>query len=219
MSSLDDPRISEVLAREHELAKGDDARMASVRGQIDAAKADGSFTYALYPTDVYLAIEPTMGVFLNLCARSIGARTIVEFGTSFGISTIYLAAAVKDLGGKVIGSELESSKAEQARANLEEAGLADYADIRIGDALETLKDVEGPVDLLFLDGWKDIYVPVAKLMEPKLRPGSLVLADNLHTFPAELKPYLDYVNRPEGPYRSVTLPFESGLGFSLYAPE
>jgi len=193
--------------------------MARVRGQIDAAKADGSFTYALYPRDVYLSIQPAMGVFLNLCARNIDAKTIVEFGTSFGISTLYLAAAARDTGGHVTGTELEASKAERARANLQQAGLADYAEIRIGDAMETLKDVDEPVDLLFLDGWKDIYVPVAKMMEPKLRPGSLVLADNLHTFPAELKPYLDYVSRPDGPYKSMTLPFESGLGFSLYAPD
>lgn len=219
MSSLDDPKLSKILAREHELAKGDDARWAGVREKIDAAKADGTYSYALYPKDVYLAVQPAMGVFLNLCARSLGARTIVEFGTSFGISTLYLAAAARDTGGFVTGSELEPSKAERARANLQEAGLADYAEIRIGDAMETLKDVAGPVDLLFLDGWKDLYVPVLQMMEAKLRAGSLVLADNIHTFPAELKPYMDYVSRADGPYDSMILPFESGLGFSLYAPD
>ncbi|HDO52560.1 MAG TPA: methyltransferase, partial [Rhizobiales bacterium] len=154
-----------------------------------------------------------------LCAKAIGATHIVEFGSSFGISTLYLAAAAKDTGGRVTGTEMEASKAEKARANLEEAGLADYAEIKVGDALETLKDLDGPVDLLFLDGWKDLYVPVAKLMEPKLRPGSLLLADNVYTFPAEIKAYLDYTGFPGGPYASVTLPFESGLGYALYAPE
>ena len=219
MSSLDDPRLRKILAREHELAKGDDARWGDVREKIDAAKADGTFTHALYPKDVYLAVQPAMGVFLNLCARSLGAKTIVEFGTSFGISTLYLAAAARDTGGHVIGSELEVSKAEKARANLREAGLADHAEIRTGDAMQTLKDVAGPVDLLFLDGWKDLYVPVLKMMQEKLRAGSLVLADNIHTFPAELKPYLEYVGRADGPYNSMTLPFESGLEFSLYAPQ
>lgn len=219
MNTLDDPRLREVLAREHKLAGGDGARMAGVRDKINAAKADGTFTSALYPSDVYLSIEPAMGVFLNLCAKAIGATHIVEFGSSFGISTLYLAAAAKDTGGRVTGTEMEASKAEKARANLEEAGLADYAEIRVGDALETLKDLDGPVDLLFLDGWKDLYVPVAKLMEPKLRPGSLLLADNVYTFPAEIKAYLDYTGFPGGPYASVTLPFESGLGYALYAPE
>ena len=217
MNTLDDPKIQAVLAREHELAGGDDERMAGVRENIQAAKADGTFAYDLYPKDVYFAIEPAMGVFLNLCAKAISAKHIVEFGSSFGISTIYLAAAAKDTGGKVIGTEMEASKAEKARANMEEAGLSEYAEIRVGDALETLKDLDGPVDLLFLDGWKDLYVPVAKMMEPKLRPGSLVLADNIHSFPAELKTYLEYTSAPGGPYTSVTLPFESGLGYALYS--
>ena len=219
MSSLDDPKLRKILAREHELAEGDDARLARVREKIDAAKADGTFTHALYPKDVYLAVQPAMGTFLNLCARNLGAKTIVEFGTSFGISTLYLAAAARDTGGHVIGSELEPSKAKKARANLQQAGLADTTEIRIGDAMQTLTDVAGPVDLLFLDGWKDLYVPVVKMMEARLRPGSLVLADNIHTFPAELKPYVDYVNRADGPFNSMILPFESGLGFSLYAPD
>jgi predicted O-methyltransferase YrrM len=216
VNTLDDPKVQAVLAREHELAKGDDARLASVRAQLDAAKAAGEYSFDLLPKDVYLAIEPAMGVFLNLCAKTIGAKTIVEFGTSYGISTIYLAAA-KDVGGKIIGTELEATKAEKARANLEEAGLGDLVDIRVGDAMETLKEIEGPVDLLFLDGWKDLYVQMAKMMEPELRPGSLVLADNIHTFPDELKAYLDYMGRADGPYASVTLPFESGLGYSLYS--
>jgi predicted O-methyltransferase YrrM len=217
LNALDDPKVQAVLEREHELAKGDEARLASVRAQLDAAKAAGEYTFDLLPKDVYLCIEPAMGVFLNLCAKTIGAKTIVEFGTSFGISTIYLAAAARDTGAQVIGTELEPSKAQKARANLEEAGLGDLVDIRVGDAMETLQGIESPVDLLFLDGWKDLYVPVAKMMEPALRPGSLVLADNIHTFPAELKAYLDYMGRADGPYKSVTLPFESGLHFSLYS--
>jgi len=128
-----------------------------------------------------------------------------------------LAREHERAGGKVIGTEMEASKAERARANLADAGLAEYAEIRIGDALETLKNLAGPVDLLFLDGWKDLYVPVAKMMEPKLRTGALLLADTIRTFPAEPKSYLDYTGAPDGPYRSVTLPFESGLGYALYS--
>ena len=217
MNTLDDPNVQAVLAREHELAKGDDVQLASMRDRIDAAKADGTFSYDLYPKDVYLSIEPAMGVFLNLCAKTIGAKQIVEFGSSFGISTLYLAAAAKDTGGRVIGTEMEASKADKARANLEEAGLSEQAEIRVGDAMEALMDLDGPVDLLFLDGWKDLYVPVAKMMEPKLRTGAVLLADNIFTFSEEIKTYLDYINSSGGPYTSVTLPFESGLGYSLYS--
>lgn len=213
--TLDDPIIQTVLAREHALSEGDDARLESIRAKIDAAKQAGTFTYDMYPNDVYLCIEPAMGVFLNLCARSLGAKTIVEFGTSFGVSTIYLAAAAIDTGGRVIGTELEPSKAEKAHVNLSEAGLSDVVDLRIGDALETLKDIDGPVDLLFLDGWKDLYVPVTEMMQPKLAKDAVVLADNIHTFPAEMKAFTDYMGNPEGIFRSVTLPFDSGLHYSV----
>ncbi|MDH3579188.1 MAG: class I SAM-dependent methyltransferase, partial [Hyphomicrobiales bacterium] len=191
---LDTEAVANVLAREHERAGADEARLVKVRPQIDAAKAAGKSANELYPKDVYLAIEPAMGRFLHLAATSIGARRIVEFGTSFGISTIYLAAAVKEAGGKVIGTEMEPAKAARAQANLADAGLSESAEIRVGDALETLKGLEGPVDLLFLDGWKDLYLPVLEMMQSVLREGALVLADNIHTFPDELASYMDAVN-------------------------
>jgi len=215
-SALDDPKIQAVLAREHQLSEGDGARLAAIRDEIEAAKKTGQFSYDIFPKDVYLCIEPAMGTFLNLCARSLGAKTIVEFGTSFGVSTIYLAAAAKDTGGRVIGTELEASKAEKAIANLEEAGLSQYVDIRIGDAMETLSDIEGPIDLLFLDGWKDIYLPLARMMQPRLARGAVVLADNIYTFPVEMKAYVDFMGDANGQFRSVTLPFDSGLHYSLY---
>ena len=216
MSVLDNPKVHRVLEREHGRAEGDSERLASIRDKIDAAKAAGTFTYDMYPTDVYLAIEPAMGRFLNLCTRSLDAKCIVEFGTSFGISTIYLAAAARETGGRVVGSELEPSKAERAQANLEEAGLADVVEIRVGDAMQTLQELDGSVDLLFLDGWKDLYVPVTQLLEGKLRHGAVVLADNIHTFKAEIQAYVDYMARQDGPFHSVTLPFESGLHYSYY---
>ena len=216
---LESDPIAAVLAREHERAVGDEDRLSELRETIDAAKADGTFTYDLYPPTVYLAIEPAMGRFMYLAAKSIGARRIVEFGTSFGISTIYLAAAARESGGEVIGSELIAEKAERAEANLGDAGLADCTDIRVGDAMETLSTVERPVDMLFLDGWKDLYLPVLKMIQPKLRPGALVLADNIATFQRELEPYVDYVSDTAGPFRAVNVPFASGLSFALYEGE
>ncbi len=213
---LESEPLGPVLAREHERAKADESRMAAVRPRIEAAKADGSFTYDLYPTDVYLAIEPAMGRFLFQAARAVGARTVIEFGTSFGISTLYLAAAARETGGRVIGTELEPAKATRARANLAEAGLERWAEIRVGDALETLKDIDGPVDVLFLDGWKDLYLPVLEFMRPALRSGARVLADNVDTFASELAPYWRHVTDPAGPFRSTKVPFRSGLAYSVY---
>ena len=124
--------------------------------------------------------------------------------------------AARETAGHVITSELEPRKVDHARANLEEAGLAQWVEVRQGDALETLKKIDGPIEFLFLDGWKDLYVPVLKLLEPKLANGALVLADNIFTFPDELKSYVEMVSAPGGPYRSVVLPFTSGISFSIY---
>lgn len=218
---LRDPKVQAVLAREHTLAEADEGKLAEVRPAIEAAKREqaGFDNYAhLYPKDVYLSIAPEMGQFLTLAAESIGARRIVEFGTSFGISTIYLAAAVKARGGQVIGSEREANKVARARNNLTEAELSEQTDIREGDALRTLMSVEAPIDMVFLDGWKELYQPVLELLEPKLRPGALVLADNVRTFPDDLAPYLNYVSRPDGSYRTTVIPFDSGLAYSLFMP-
>jgi len=126
---------------------------------------------------------------------------IVEFGTSFGLSTIHLAAALKDNGGgRVIGSEFEPAKVTQARDNLRAAGLAEFAEIREGDALETLaRDLPASIDLLLLDGAKVLYPQVLALVESRLRPGALVLADNADHNPD----FLAYVRSPANGYLSV----------------
>ncbi|MGY6768903.1 O-methyltransferase [Komagataeibacter sp. NFXK3] len=145
---------------------------------LDRERADYRSVYHQYAGN-FLAVSPRYGQFLYMMARACKARRIVEFGTSMGISTIYLAAALRDNGGgQLIGSEIESTKALQARANLGAAGLTDLVDIREGDALETLRDIDGPVDLLLLDGAFSLYLPVLKLIEPRLVPGAAILGEN-----------------------------------------
>jgi predicted O-methyltransferase YrrM len=90
------------------------------------------------------------------------------------------------------------------------------AEVRLGDALETLQEVPEPVDLVFLDGWKDLYLPVLKLLEPRLRPGAVVLADNIHTFRKALRPYVEYVQSGENGFESTTLSISDGLEYSHY---
>ncbi|WP_088346454.1 MULTISPECIES: class I SAM-dependent methyltransferase [Rhodomicrobium] len=158
--------------------------------------------------DKFLSVSPTFGRFLYMIARARNATRIVEFGTSMGISTIYLAAALRDNGGgHLITSELEPTKVARARAHLDAAGLADLVDIREGDALDTLKDVDGDVDLLLLDGAFTLYLPVLKLVEPRLRPGAVVLGENAFE-PA----YLDYVRDPASGYLTQSLPLDEGRG-------
>jgi predicted O-methyltransferase YrrM len=166
--------------------------------------------------DVCFAVSPDVGQFLYLTVLALGARSIVEFGTSFGVSTVYLAAAAGHTGGTVVTSELEPSKAAAAAENVTSAGLGAYVDIRVGDALETLRDTPAPVDLVLLDGWKPLYLPVLELLTPSLRPGAVVLADDVD-MAKEFGDYLERVRSPAGPFRSVTIPLGEGLEYSYYA--
>jgi predicted O-methyltransferase YrrM len=157
--------------------------------------------------DNFLNVSPTYGRFLYAIVRACKARRIVEFGSSMGISTIYLAAALRDNGGgHLVGSELEPTKSVPARANLDAAGLADLVDIREGDALETLGDVGGEIDLLLLDGAFALYLPVLRLVERRLKPGA-ILGEN--AFEPE---YLEHVRDPASGYVSQPLPIEEGRG-------
>jgi predicted O-methyltransferase YrrM len=140
---------------------------------------------------------------------------VVEFGTSFGISTIYLAAAVRDNGaGRVVSTELNAAKVAQARANLAEAGLTDQVTILAGDALETLASLNAPVEFVLLDGWKGLYLRVLRLLEPRLTPGALVLADDSVSMAAQMADYLVYVRDPGHGYLSIAFPGSDGMEIS-----
>ena len=166
---------------------------------------------------VYVPVSRSQGQMLYLVARSIDAKRVVEFGTSFGISTLYLAAAMKDNGGGVvIGSEIEPSKHAKAEEHLREAGLAELADVRLGDALETLATVDAPIDMVLLDGWKDLYLPILHLLKPKLKPRAVVLADNIYTFKRALRPYVEYVQNPANGFVSSTLEISDGFELSIF---
>jgi predicted O-methyltransferase YrrM len=165
--------------------------------------------------DYYIPISAEAGKLLYALVRAIQPATVVEFGTSYGISTLYLAAAVADNGaGQVFTTELSSKKAAAARANLDEAGVGDAVTILFGDALETLVGVPGPIGLVLLDGWKNLCLPVLRLLEPRLAPGALVAADDItHTTMAD---YLRYVRDPASGYVSVAFPVEDGMELSSW---
>jgi predicted O-methyltransferase YrrM len=140
---------------------------------------------------------------------------IVEFGASHGISTIYLAAAVRELGaGRVTTTELRRDRAQIARENLAAAGLDDLVELRVGDARDTLKHLDGPVDMVFLDGWNDLYLPVLRLLESRLRPGALVAADMSPDDP-HLDAYRDHVGDPANGYHSLEVPLDDGVVVSV----
>ena len=157
-STLDTPRVADLVTRLFAEAEASNTRLHELFGAMSPEErrrrmtdptADYREFYGL-AKELYLAVSPETARLLYLLARANGARAIVEFGTSFGISTIHLAAALRDNddgrgGFRLIGSDLEPAKVAQARANLAEAGLDDLVDVREGDALETLaKDLPRP---------------------------------------------------------------------------
>ena len=183
----------------------DDVRARLMRSKTDYRDLYGRLKNAP------LAISRETGTLLYMLARSSRARTIVEFGTSFGISTLHLAAALKDNGGgHLITSEFEPSKVERARANLNAGGLIELVEIREGDALQTLNaGLPDTIDLLLLDGAKALYPEILSLVESRLRPGAFIVADNADDSPD----YLTLMRAPASGYISV--PFGEDVELSM----
>ncbi len=164
--------------------------------------------------DKLVALERDKAEFCYLACRALGARRIVELGTSFGVSTLYLAAAVRDNGGgRVVGVEHEPAKVAAARANFAAAGLSEFVDLREGDLRETLKRLEGPIDFALFDIWVDMARPALELIGPHLRTGSVLCADNPRQAGGGYADYFAYL--ADNGFRTLTLPFEGGLEFSV----
>lgn len=141
--------------------------------------------------EAYLSISQSQGELLNFLVKYSNAKNIVEFGSSFGISTIYLASAAKETNGHVTTTELEENKIKTARKNFQKANIDQYITLLEGDALETLKTVKNNIDFLFLDGWKDLYLPVFKMLEEKLSNNAIIIADNANS--PGIKPFVDEI--------------------------
>ncbi|WP_153415905.1 O-methyltransferase [Nocardia macrotermitis] len=185
---------------------------ALVLGRPRRADADAPERFE----DAYLALGREQAAFCYAQARAVRARRVVEFGTSFGVSTIWLAAAVRDNGGgTVIGTEMVAAKAERARANVRAAGLADQVEIRTGDALETLRDLEEPVDLMLNDGFPDAALDVLRLIAPRLRTGAVVITDNVGVMRGDYAEYVSWVRDPANGFVSVQVPYKGGTEVSI----
>jgi predicted O-methyltransferase YrrM len=218
MTTLTTTPISTLLSRLFADAEAADAVLEDGAGPLSSEEFTRLTTTtsdyrALYSRmkGVYLPVSRETGTLLYLLARSSGAHSIVEYGTSFGLSTIHLAAALKDNGGgRLIGSEFEPSKIARARENVTAAGVSDLVEIREGDALETLaRDLSEVVDFVLLDGAKALYPKVLSLLEPHLRVGALIVADSADYCPE----YLALVRSPASGYLSV--PFAGDVELSI----
>ena len=203
MHRIENEKILKTLGRMHQEASSEGLTIAK-------GLTKGIFR-KLQPLDMdkaYLAISKGQGEFVFDLLVDRHAKHIVEFGTSFGISTLYLAAAAEKTGGKVITTELLASKCEVANRNFQEAGVEDIVDLREGDALETLKDIPGEIDFLLLDGWNDLYLPLLKILEPKFKKGTLIYTDNASFRSAQ--PFLAYLDSRPEMYKSQRLRDEKG---------
>jgi predicted O-methyltransferase YrrM len=214
MTSLTTPPLSDLLATLFADAEATSKQMTQLspeeRQQLRMSPTEYLTLYSRMK-DFHLAVSSETGVLLYMLARSTGARSIVEFGTSFGISTLHLAAALRDNGGgRLISTEFEPSKIAHARENLAAAGLSDLVEIREGDALETLAhDLPDTIDLVLLDGAKPLYPKILSLIEKRLRVGALIVADNADWCPE----YLAQVRSPAAGYLSV--PFGGDVELSM----
>lgn len=212
--TLTETRVAAALDRMFEAAGRDD-QTAERLGAEHFAHRDKLTAQQLADVaqDIYMPISADGGRLLYNLVRATKPATIVEFGTSYGISTVHLAAAVRDNGtGQVITTEMNRTKATAARSTFAATGLDDVITVLEGDALQTLAGLQKPVDFLFLDGWKDLCLPILQLLEPHLAPGTLVVADDVD-LPA-LGTYLDHVRDIANGYHSVTFPVEDGLEIS-----
>jgi predicted O-methyltransferase YrrM len=216
MITLHEPQLRHLLDRLYaDAAKSDGAILP---GLIADARQQGILDDSVLAPKLgaaFMAVAPEVGRFLYQLVRIKRPAVVVEFGTSFGLSSIHLAAALRDNGtGRLITCEIEPGKVRQAAANIAAAGLADLVEIREGDAFATLADVRG-IDMVSLDGWKALYLPLLRQLEPALAPGSLVVADDLKVMPEKLAAYLDYVRDAANGYVSVELPIDDGVELSI----
>jgi predicted O-methyltransferase YrrM len=213
---LDDPAVRSVLTRLYAQAERADKEVME-RAYAHAAELPAPPTAeqaSALCADALLPVDPHIGRLLYTLTRMLRPRGVVEFGTSFGTSAIQIAAALRDNGGgRLITCELDAGKVRRARENIAEAGLADLVTVLEGDARDTLAGLTQPVELILLDGWKELYLPVLQVLEPAMADGAVIVADNLSMLPEE---YLRHVRDPERGYVSLDLPLGDGVEITTW---
>lgn len=222
---IQDPKLRALLDRLHAASDGQSEELVAYfarrarEGSLDWTRYDDDALRFL--GDKLVALDRGKAELCHLLCRALRARRVVEAGTSYGVSTLYLAAAVRENaggergGGIVIGTESEPAKAAAARAHFAEAGLSDFIDLREGDLRETLRDLEGPVDFALIDIWTPMARPALERISPHLRPGAIVVADNTAQFRDAYADYFAFLHDPRNGFTTATLPFEGGFELSV----
>jgi predicted O-methyltransferase YrrM len=217
MISLNSPPVSAVLDRLFaEARRNDPTAFDRVNAEIEKlGKPVSARQGAKLIREMPLDRETGRLLYILACSRN--AKIIVEFGTSYGISGIHLAAALRDGGGgRLITTAFNPGMAARAQENFRAAGLDDLIDVRIGDPFDTLKgDLGGEIEFLLLDGWAELYLPMLRLLEPRLAPGAMIVADDLATFPEASASYVEFVRAPTSGYVSIEVPLGDRLEISI----
>ena len=220
MSVIRDPGLDRLLADLHARS---DAQVAAMRS-YEAERTQNAHPPAeeevrAFRSDKLVALDRDKAEFCYQLCRANNARRIVEAGTSYGVSTLYLAAAVRDNvqatsgSGVVIGTEYEPNKARAARAHFEQAALNGFIDLREGDLRNTLRQISGPVDFMLVDIWIPMARPALELVTPHLRSGAIVVCDNTEQYRNEYADYFAFLETSG--FRTMTLPFDGGLELSV----
>jgi predicted O-methyltransferase YrrM len=200
-----DDKTAAVLELYHQRMRDEGERMRS--GQLGQGD---------WRDQVLLAVGPDAGRLINILARSLKAPNILELGTSYGYSGIWLADAARETGGRLTTMELQDYKSAHAREMSARAGLADYVDFKVGDAVQMIGEMPDGIDFVLVDLWKDMYAPCLEAFYPKLRPGAIIVADNmLRPGGEEVRRYGEAV-RAKPKIDSVLLPVGSGLEISRF---
>jgi predicted O-methyltransferase YrrM len=227
LRQLHEQNLNEVMARARRQYRGSGEAFSSLAAQYNelAPRLKGRFlqqhglssddTEASQGTPLMLAVSAETGLFLKHMVLAHRPGRILEVGSSCGVSTLYFAEALALLGkGKVVATELDAAKCGKLRDNVHAANLEAYVDLHEGDVFQTIATLEAPFDMVFIDIWADAYLPVFQKIEHLLRPGSIVLADNMFTAGPAIRPFKDYLEQHPS-FSSTTLELESGVEFAV----
>lgn len=215
---LNDPKLDALLSELHGASKDQDAAIGRYYRERTGPWNGMEARDHAFMADKMVALEKDKAEFCYLTCRAIGARRVFEAGTSYGVSTLYLAAAVRDNGGgTVFGAEYEPEKVRLARANFEKAGLSALIELHEGDVVEASHNFAGPIDFVLFDIWGDVVRPVLDILTPRLRPGAVICADNTAGERARRNyaRLFEVLDDPANGFRTTTLPFEGGFEFAV----
>lgn len=204
--ALDDPRFTAILA-DYNARLAEEDKIVRSAGGLDTVDVD----------TLLIPVGEEVGRLMHALVVGLGGKVVVELGTSYGYSTLFLADAAKATGGKVYSYDVAAEKQAHAKERLNQAGLADHVEFRTGDAVELLRDQQGPVDFVLMDLWKHLYIPCLERVAPLLRQGGTILADNM-TFPprsrADADAYMAAV-RAMPDMQATLLPIGNGIDVAV----